>query len=85
MEMWGDKKLKEYEQEYEKLKEKVEREIGDLTVGDVQPYPIKKIVQKVLKARDAYNKKVPEEFREDDYIEGLEKRILNLQEDFIKD
>jgi len=87
--IYSNEQIKEFEQFYGRLLElhdEVMWVVKNPTVGDVGSISIKKLAEKVLGTIKKYKEKVPEEFREKFSLDlnKLEKEVLNLQEDFIK-
>ena len=89
MDDYTEGEKQEFEQLYKKLVELYDKSIGIIenpTVGDVEPLKIKKLAEEVLGTIKEYREKVPNEFKKNVglNINKLEKGILNLQKEFIK-
>jgi len=84
--IYNDEEIKMFERLYGNLIE-IREIFEEPTIGDVTLPKFKGLTQKVTRAVYNYNKCVPEEFKRKFGfdVEKLEKKILCLQKEFIKD
>ena len=86
MDDYSERELKEFEQLYGKLLEVYDEMIGIIenpTVGDLKSLKIKEVLGTIKKYKEKVPAKLREKFSLD--LNKLEKGLLDLQKDFIKD